>query len=102
MLIIYVAILYQAVIPWVLGCIGQVVGYSAFIVNAVKLGFAIVGIVLVVKLVMVLRPLITKATDKITDRTLEMTQSVDSRQCPSCNARVELTMKFCPSCGKTI
>jgi predicted amidophosphoribosyltransferase len=46
------------------------------------------------------RPLLSRVSDKITDKAMDATEKLDSRACPGCGARVPLASRFCPSCGR--
>ncbi len=88
----YVAAFYWAVVPS-LNLVPRALQIT-------QLAIAVVCIVFVVMFVLAIRPLLARASSKITDKAMEATQRLDSKPCAGCNARVPLTAKFCPSCGK--
>lgn len=99
-LLIYVAILYQATIPSILGVLSLLTGYHSTLASLIKLAFAVAAIVLLVKIIMKIKPLAMRVTKSVTDRAVDLTAKADSKVCASCGARVDLAAKFCPSCGK--
>ena len=98
-LLVYLAALYQAVLPPLFNLLLILIPGAGTLVLLVKLGFAVGAIVLIVKLVMVLKPLFGRLTDAMTDRAVELTEKADSVACPSCGARAPRGAQFCQSCG---
>jgi ribosomal protein L40E len=92
----YVAIFYWGILPSVV----IVPGAPDRLIQLIQLAVAVIGIFFIVKFAFSLRPLLAKATAKITDRAMEATQRVDSKNCQSCGARIPLQARFCSSCGK--
>lgn len=99
-MVTYVAIIYWSVLPSVLTFVGIFLGPSSPVIKLTKLAVAILGIVLVVRLVLALHPLIGKATGAITDKAMEATEKADCRPCPACGASMRRDAKFCPNCGR--
>ena len=91
----YLAVFYWAVI---VSLQGQA-PWPQFIFIA-QLVVAAFGLVFLVLFIMAVRPLLARASSKITDKAMAATQRLDSKACPACGGRVPLTAKFCPGCGK--
>jgi ribosomal protein L40E len=100
-LIVYLGVFYQAVLPALMGLGNIFLGPDPQLYTIVKLIFALVGIILVIKLITILKPLMARVTTAITDSTAAFTEEMDSKLCAGCGARVPRTAKFCPSCGRT-
>lgn len=101
-LVAYVAVIYWAVLPSMLGIMAALLSFQTTVLKMTRLGVALVGIVFVVKLVLALRPLLSRVSSKITDRAMEATQKADSKNCPNCGAQIALASQFCAACGKPV
>ncbi len=100
-LIVYLGVFFQAVLPALMGLSTIFLGPDPQLVTIVRLIFALVGIILVIKLITILRPLMTRVATAITDSAAGFTEEIDSKLCAGCGARMPRTAKFCPSCGHT-
>jgi hypothetical protein len=101
-LILYVAFLYQIVLPPMLNSLTTILGFGLGFQELIRLAFAVVVIVLVVRLMLSLKPLLNWLTDKIATRTAELTEKVETKVCPECETRMDRMAKFCSSCGKCL
>ena len=101
-LILYVAFLYQIVLPPMLNSLTTILGFGLGFQELIRLAFAVVVIVLVVRLMLSLKPLLNWVTDKIATRTAELTEKVETKVCPECETRMDRMAKFCSSCGKCL
>jgi|WetSurMetagenome_2_1015567.scaffolds.fasta_scaffold41032_4 ribosomal protein L40E len=94
-LFIYLAIFYGAAVEPV-----RASGSFEGIIWIAQVTIITFGIVFLVLFILAVRPLLARASSKITDKAMAATQKLDSKPCAGCGARVPLTAKFCPSCGK--
>jgi ribosomal protein L40E len=75
-------------------------GKFEFIILIAQVTIIALGIFFLVMFILAVRPLLARASDKITDKAMAATEKLDSKACPGCGARMSLAAKFCPSCGK--
>jgi hypothetical protein len=97
-LLLYIVVLYQAVIPF-LASLSNLIGGNNALIAMIRVGFAVAGVVMLVKIIKTLKPVMTRVTEQVTERAAQLTAKVDAKTCV-CGARVTAGTKFCPSCGK--
>jgi hypothetical protein len=99
-LLLYVVVLYQAVIPF-LASLSNLIGGNNALIAMIRVGFAVAGVVLLVKIIKTLKPVMTHVTEQVTERAAQLTAKADGKTCV-CGTRVAAGTKFCPSCGKPV
>lgn len=99
-LLLYIVVLYQAVIPF-LASLSNLIGGNNALIAMIRVGFAVAGVVMLVKIIKTLKPVMARVTEQVTERAAQLTAKADAKSC-ACGARVTAGTKFCPSCGKPV